>query len=258
MQCRYHIIVAHTKFLPLATGENLLGKVTVAGVAENFPLISIGDLIRLRFNSPEHGINTEVVGEVADVIVKTEEVTIRLPSPFQTPNVTMGCLPYLQALLQTTDYVVDAVPLLQFGIQPSIQAVAINDINRKEMLDRFRFDVRFGFQGGRGFDIIVQSLRKFLEPGIRPAPSKKSKKNLEVAQKRKELHLNRSLLPTRSQVNGIVRSDDREDRLKKEIFPPLKFQSLVNLEQQQAVTNIAYGYHGQAPYIIEGPAGTGK
>jgi hypothetical protein len=245
-------------------GESLIGKITVPGVAENFPLISIGDLIRLRFSSPGRGINTEVVGEVVDVVVNTEQVTIRLPSPYQTANnATIGCLPYLQALLHTTDYVVDALPLLQFGIPHVIQAVEINDSNQNEMLDGSRFDVRFGFQGGRGFDIIVQSLRKFLEPGRRPVPSNnKSKKKIKqkfiLSQERNELHLNRAVLPTMLKDHGMVQCDDREDRLRKEIFPPLKFQSLVNLEQQRAVTDIAYRYHGQAPYIIEGPAGTGE
>ena len=236
----------------------MIGKLTVSGLAENFPLISIGDLIRLRFSCPERGINTEVVGEVADVIVNTEQVTIRLPSPFQIPNVTMGCLPYLQSLLHTNENIVDALPLLQFGIPSSIQAFDMTDSNRKEMLDRCRFDVRFGFQGGRGYDIIVQSLGEFLEPNTPTSSLERKHTTKKVLSTTQQIHLNRSLLPTTSMCYGILQKKDRQARLNQENHNPLQFQTLVNLEQQRAVTDIAYGYHGPAPYIIEGPAGTGE
>jgi len=63
--------------------EEFLFTLPVKGVGENRPLISVFDAIQFRFEM--FGTVNYVIGIVVDVILKTDEVVIKLPSPmFQT------------------------------------------------------------------------------------------------------------------------------------------------------------------------------
>ena len=206
-------------------------------------------------------MTTEVIAEVADVVIKKEEVVLRLPSPFQringVPVCTMGCLAYLQSLLHTKDYVVDALPILKVfpttQTVPLAKAQTISGQGKKEMLDRFRFSIRFNFQGGRGFDII----RRVLDATVACLGFQKPNKKCSKIQRERRSHLNRVLAPMKARLSGIIRADDRQKQLLRDSSSNLDFENPVNSQQQRAVVDIVYNFHGNAPYIIEGPAGTG-
>lgn len=239
--------------------------------------MSIGDLVRLFFSgreSDQRTLSTEVIGEVVDVVVKTEVVTIRLPCPMQMRNgrlfATPGCLPYLQALLHTKHSFLDARKVLHSIHEPNIvmEAQSIQEHSRKQVLDTFRFDVRFGFQGGRGFDIIEGVVGELFAPAVlvpvrRGIKSKKTKAKIIQravldAEMDKKRHLHRLVAPTNKLVMGVISQRDRERRRTIGNQRHLEFVLPVNSEQQRAVEDIVFNYHGEAPYIIEGPAGTGE
>lgn len=235
-------------------------KVHVPGVAEDYPLISMGDFARLLFSTPStpggDPLTTEVIAEVADVVIKKEEVTLRLPSPLQTrsgyPVSSMACLPYFQSLLHTNDYVLDAVLILRAftttQIIPFLEAQVINE-NTKNW---FRFSIRFNFQGGRGFDII----RRVLGSTVADLGFPKKLKKCSKKEKRCRAHLCRVLVPTIARLDGVTHINDRAEKLPPEDL--LNFENPLNLHQKRAVGDIVNSLHGSAPYIIEGPAGTGK
>lgn len=225
--------------------DGVVIRTNVPGVAEDFPLVSIGDFVRLIFRNPcNANISTEVIGEVADVIVKTEEVTIRLPSPFRRrsgrPFFTANSLPYLQALLHTKHAFIDASSLLQYfpRLPEQIETHDIPEEERSEIFNQFRFDVRFGFLGGRGFDIVNQVLGETLSQGMTNIQSPFAH------------HLVRCLAPTRMHISG------KQGNKKANLFKI--FHNPINKEQGKAVLDIVYNNCGGAPYIIEGPAGTGE
>lgn len=214
------------------------------------------------FKSPDNMLTTEVIAEVADVVIRTEEVLLRLPSPFQhtqdgLPCCNMASLPYLQALLHTSSYVVDAISIINSvsSLQsiPTADAMAINENDKKRVLDRFRFSIRFNFQGGRGFDII----RNCLETTDREVgPNRKNEKRCISKTAERRLHLSRVIAPTIGRVKGVKSIAAREN-LEGLIERELNFVNPINPQQKQAVLEIVSKCHGLAPYIIEGPAGTG-
>lgn len=251
-------------------GDNIVVKIHVSGVREDYPLISTGDLVRLQFHCPGAvHLTTEVIGEVADVTVKTEEVTLRLPPPFgtldgktkQVRGCTQGCFPYLQALLHTKDFILDARPMLAYKLPPSAftgQATEISAVHRKEILDRTRFDVRFGFQGGRGFDIIRAALvraiatidarrgelpnDKYVNPASRGKTSMlKDEATATIAARRdRELsNLCRVLAPSEIFVNPA--SCGMTSMLKDEF----DFALPINDQQRKAVFDIVNNIHGR-------------
>ena len=184
-------------------------------------------------------------------------MVLRLPSPFHlnngVPHCNMASLPYLQALLHTSSHVVDAIPIINglSTLQPSLKtdAKVLNEVSKKEMLDRFRFSIRFNFQGGRGFDIIkncLETTNRDLGP-----THKKSKKHDE-----RRLHLSRVIAPVGQLLQGVQSTIERVNS-EQEITRLLRFVHPINLQQQQAVLEIVNKCHGPAPYIIQGPAGTG-
>ena len=215
----------------------LVIKITVPGVAEDFPLISEGDLVRLFFRPSAEELSTEVVGEVVDVVVKTEVVTIRLPSPMQQQNgrpcSTPGCLPYMRALAHTKNYFLDAERVMT-SPEPH-EPRQIEDSVRSAVMDKFRFDIRFGFQGGRGFDIIQSVMSEFFQTA--PPPKTMTNKGLKMLMREladpqalKELHLHRLLAPTRKLLGGIVLARDRQSNIEKGGYETLKLVNPVNQE----------------------------
>ena len=103
-------------------GERIIAYLNVPGVAENRPLVSIGDLVRFRFK------DIEVIGEVGDIQVKTETIMLFLPIPSRKIPA------YYDALMNTK----------------------INDEwdNSSQDPNFGRFDVRFGLFGSRAHDIF--------------------------------------------------------------------------------------------------------
>ena len=105
----------------------IIGHLRVNGIAENRPLVVIGDLIRLRFGSEE------VIGEVRSVITKTESIAIILPIPDikQTGN-------YFTALKNPR-----------------------NKPRRKgeDCVSNARFDARFGLFSMKAHDIFRQTTK---------------------------------------------------------------------------------------------------
>lgn len=211
------------------------------------------------FKSPDNTLTTEVIAEIADVVIKSEEVVVRLPSPFQrkndSPYCNMASLPYLQALLHTDKFVVDAVPIITALLNgqhvQTVAAQAISGAGKKEALDRVRFSIRFNFQGGRGFDII----RHRLESAAQEIDVRKKRRRVE-RHREGQLHLSRALAPTIERLQDVQSATNRAT-LECEHGKNLHFENPINSQQQQAVVDIVNKNHGSAPYIVEGPAGTG-
>lgn len=61
---------------PSSSGSRFIAYISVPGVAENRPAVSIGDLLRLRFVD-----DLEVVGEVSAVDIQKEKIMLFLPLP---------------------------------------------------------------------------------------------------------------------------------------------------------------------------------
>lgn len=117
-------------------GERLVARIAIPGVAENRPMLSIGDSVRFRFS--RNGCSCEVLGEVAEVHIKSEIVTLFLPPPlYDTNNLKNNpSFPYVEALMSPKNLTPVRVADKHIG----------------------RFDVRFGQFGSRGFDIFQKSL----------------------------------------------------------------------------------------------------
>ena len=132
---------------------DILVHLTVPGIAENRPLVSIGDLVRFRFEK-----DIEVVGNVREIQIKTERVMLQLPFPTNMRNIQ----PYIYSLI-TPKY--HDFSLLKKKYLPK----PINKI--------YRFDVRFGVFGSRAHDVfkkvanaaITNSLDKVIRV-IAPTP----------------------------------------------------------------------------------------
>jgi helicase MOV-10 len=110
--------------LGTTTGEKIIVYLNVPGVAENRPLVCIGDLVRFRFG------NVEVIGEVGEVSIKTENVMFFLPIPYDM-NL---CPEFFQALMYPKNKVF-------YHDDPNIG----------------RFDVRFGLFGSRAHDVFKET-----------------------------------------------------------------------------------------------------
>lgn len=211
-------------------------------MAENYPLVSNGDFVRLLFRSSGNvQMTTEVIAEVADVVLKFEEVVLKLPSPLQAGYSSVGCLPYLQSILHTSEFEVDAYQVLTAlprDLANPFPALAIEKIGEINVLDRYRFDVRFGFQGGRGFDIIQQVLDATTRGSMHP------NSKIEIASH--SFHVRRVLAPTKYLLPTAITkrelSFDGEE---------LKYVNPINCQQQQAVKDILKRQHGSVPYISE-------
>ena len=108
-----------------AGNAKIITYLSVPGLAENRPLISIGDLVRFRFGMEE------VIGEVGEVKVKTEIIMLFLPIPYDMNT----CPTYLEALMN-----------------PKNQSHTNRGINHIG-----RFDVRFGLFSTRAHDIFKKT-----------------------------------------------------------------------------------------------------
>ena len=101
------------------SGQRIIGYLCVPGVAENRPLVSIGDLVRLRFGQ------IECIGEVGEVEIKSERIMLFLP--------LVECGHLLQDYFDALMY-------------PKNRRMG-------DFLNRGRFDVRFGLFQSRAHDI---------------------------------------------------------------------------------------------------------
>ena len=205
----------------------------VHGLAENWPLVCVGDLVRLRFE--DKGLQVEVVGEVADVVVKTEILTILIPPPVFDASAA-DIFPYINAVLHTKTHFIDYKD--HWGAQPMNESHS----------HLGRFDIRFGFLGGLGFKIAKNVIKPFIDGCLRG-----STKSIQ--------HVGRIVAPTISLVTAGMNdkkvipthSSNRSSNQITDWIHPL------NLEQRQAVVDIVFRPRtNKAPYLIVGPAGTGK
>jgi hypothetical protein len=113
--------------------QEIIVYLTVPGIRENRPLVSIGDLIRFRFGA------TEVVGDVREIQVKTERVMLFLPIPLKTAK----CQSFFKALLTPKNR--DNLPI----------PLKVKTLKKFE-----RFDVRFGLFGSRGHDVFKATVQE--------------------------------------------------------------------------------------------------
>lgn len=111
----------------------IIGYLHVAGVAENRPLVNIGDLLRFRFGKEE------VVGEVLNVTIKTETVMVVLPMPAMNDG---ECIHFIMSLTSPKN-------------RPNYRVA-----NPK------RFDVRFGLFPSRAHDIFKDVAFKATQKSI--------------------------------------------------------------------------------------------
>ena len=78
------------------TNSCIIVYITIPGIAENRPLVNIGDLLRFRFGS------MEVIGEVLSLNIRNESVMIALPLPSLNENYSDLYMNALQT--QRTDH----------------------------------------------------------------------------------------------------------------------------------------------------------
>jgi hypothetical protein len=210
-----------------------VARVDVPGVSENWPLLSMGDLVRFRFQMWD--IHVEVIGEVVDIEIKSEVVAILLPSPFIGQVCSSAVVPYLQAVLTTKQHFVDASEVLHTmdaGAWPA------HDLDEKKHKQSGRFDLRFGFLGGIGFKIASAVLSQYQTGRIGEST-------------RKLKHLRRLVAPNAasSKISHFSSRQRHND---------LTWRQSLNDEQRRAVLDIVHKSHGDVPYLIFGPFGTGK
>jgi len=292
--CAYHLAVVHSGFREggksslvhlnsdlllsifpfiltrLRPEDKLVTELSVPGLAENYPLLSIGDAVRFLFTMKGMGLENEVVGEIIDVNVRAEKITTYLPSPLFTVKNSHGrmnprVMPYLQALLCNRLSVVDAAALVYQRDIPFHSHVRPWDASRDRHLGMF--DLRFGLFGGRGFGIAESTLQESLRKcAILPLEliylqqdfSKKEKRSSDVISN--WFHLKRILAPT----NNIVdRSHSRMRPIEKidsqsQLHYSQRYVAQLNEEQQIAANDIFFARHGNVPYLLYGPPGTGK
>lgn len=112
--------------------QKIIGYLKVPGIAENRPLVSVGDLLRLRFGSEE------VLAEVGAMTIKTETIMLFLPLPSK-----WRCSPmYLTGLMNPKN-----LPREFLGRHGGSAAIG-------------RFDIRFGLFSSRAHDIFKEVFRK--------------------------------------------------------------------------------------------------
>ncbi len=132
-------------------GERVIGYLSVPGVAENRPLVSIGDMLRLRF-----GGDCEIIGEVGDVQVKTETIMIFLPIPSEDEE----CKSYVNSLLNPKNKldVKQTIDIIKKKKNKSKKKKKnkhndydseISEGTITDSSDNGRFDVRFGLFNSR-------------------------------------------------------------------------------------------------------------
>lgn len=202
------------------------------GVAESWPLLSIGDLVRFRFSM--WNMFVEVIGEIADVELRTETVSVLLPPPLHG-NPSPYVVPYLQAILTTKSNMVNASEVLH---TPNATEWQVREMDKAEQIQAGRFDIRFGFLGGVGFKIASDVLSPYTTAKVSTPRSR---------------HLRRLVAPTLALSQPKVHST--LIRFKK---PKPNYIQKVNEEQGSAVIDIIHKLHGNLPYLIFGPFGTGK
>jgi len=115
--------------------DRIVGHLTVSGIAENRPRLSIGDLIKFRFGN---GGSIECIGEVAEVEIKTEKVLVFLPCPCPSFHTLGHPNPYITAL-----------------------SYPHNKPHGHKQIGRF--DVRFGLFGSRSFNVFHSVLEEALK-----------------------------------------------------------------------------------------------
>ncbi len=108
--------------------KEIIVHLTIPGIAENRPLVCIGDLVRFRFGF------VEVIGDVREIQIKTERVMLFLPLPLVKNE---HCIPYVKAL-----------------ITPKNRRELSLKKKHKNNGAHYRFDVRFGLFGSRAHDIF--------------------------------------------------------------------------------------------------------
>ena len=224
----------------------------------------MGDLVRFRFTGMDK-VN-EIVGEVADVVVKTEIVSVFLPPPFHEGIAIPDIFPYLQAILRTETDFVDAAALIQkqMLLQQNLDIMQIHRHIRASSNDMFKAekinkehkhmghcDLRVGFLGGRGFDIVTNVLLNSVqceEQKIAPIGRNKTK-----GRQKETSHLSRVIAPTHLHCDSIFRPlyGHPKPSIERWVHP-------LNQKQKNAILDIVLNNHGMAPYIIFGPVGTGK
>ena len=233
--------------------DNLIARFIVPGVVENYPLLSMGDLIRLRFT--EAGISNEIIGQIIDVVIKTEMVTILLLPPFDR-IATPGVLPYLQAMLSTKDRCIDVGFLIDRPpIDPMLSAnnavaggggavtTSSEIIPESKKKHIRRFDVRFSFLGGRGFDMAQRTLSYVLHRTRNKSTGKDHVDNLT-----------RVLVPTLEYATSAKDVSTRSQQ--QMVISNWSWSTQINAAQRIAVVDIVLKNHGTSPHIIFGPAGT--
>jgi len=243
--------------------DKLVTELSVPGLAENFPLLSIGDAVRFLFSMKKMGLRNEVVGEIIDVNVKTEKITIYLPPPLYAVKNAHGrmnplAMPYLQALLCNRLSVVDAAALVYKRVLPFHSHVRPWDASGDRHLGMF--DVRFGLFGGRGFGIAASTLQESLRKcGILPLELiylqldfSKEKHSSDVISN--WFHLKRILAPTN---NLVDRSHSRTRPIEKidsqsHLHYSQRYVAQLNEEQQIAANDIYFSRHGHVPYLLYG------
>ena len=187
--------------------DKLVGHLIIPGVAENRPLVSIGDFLRLRFD----GTTTEVICEVAAVEIKTEKVLVFLPNYEQMD-------PYLVSLFFTRHM---SLP---------------NTSNHFNDPHLGRFDIRFGLFQTRAYELFHNLVNNL------------SNEN-ELSNK-----LLRAIVPTHQFDKNVVSKSAYQVNLDISNW----CNQTLNIEQKNAVFDIVRKNHGGFPYLINGPAGTGK
>lgn len=110
--------------------QKIIAYLTVPGIAENRPLVSVGDLLRLRFGTEE------VIAEVGAVTIKSETVMLFLP-----------LAPY--------PFNIDAFPLYMEALKnPKNLPDEFSERHRSGSSHAGRFDVRFGLFSSRAHEIF--------------------------------------------------------------------------------------------------------
>lgn len=104
------------------TNSCIIAYITIPGIAENRPLVNIGDLLRFRFGP------MEVIGEVLSVTIRSESVMVALPLPLLNE---MYCELYLNALQTPKNRPPDKnvnIPISRFDIRVGLFSSRAHDI----------------------------------------------------------------------------------------------------------------------------------
>jgi len=137
---QFQSLLIHMESINLSNlGENeLIVHLIIPGIAENRPLVNIGDLVRFRFDS------VEVIGSVSEVHTKIEKVMIFIPIPFRPSAQTQR---FINSLLYPKNRDKHVKKISHYG-------------------EEFRFDVRFGLFASRAHDIFKATARTAVSQSI--------------------------------------------------------------------------------------------